>query len=207
MSDPYGSYDNPYGVRPPYPPHPHEEPQPASWQEPPPPPGLYPPPVYATGLRSPTERRPGPVTTAAVLTFVLCGLTILLLLIAIVGVVGAHVDPGPDPDDALTRGDMVIGLIMIGAALLATVTAVGMAGLALARRQGPRITLVVLAIAYSLVLAGTAVAMIVDGARPATSGGEVAGGVAVLLLALLSALCALLLLLPSAGRWYAGRPR
>jgi len=35
----------------------------------------------------------------------------------------------------------------------------------------------------------------------------VAGGVAVLLLALLSALCALLLLLPSAGRWYAGRPR
>ena len=154
-----------------------------------------------------SERRPGAVTADAVLTFVLSGLTILVLLIGIVGVIGAHVDPGPDPDDALSGSDAVASLIVIGVALVATVTAIVLAGLALGRWQGPRVTLVVLAILDALVLAVIAAAMIVDGRQPATSAGEVVGGVVVLVFAVPPALCAILLLLPSSGRWYAGRPR
>jgi hypothetical protein len=112
-------------------------------------------------------------------------------------------------DEGVVAIEYVImaGLVAIGVALVVTVTAVVLACLALARRQGPRITLVVLAILFALILAVTAVAMIVDGVQPATSAGEVVGGGVVLVLAALPALCALLLLLPTAGRWYAGRVR
>ncbi|MGZ6733121.1 MAG: hypothetical protein ACXVDH_00640 [Nocardioides sp.] len=209
MSDQYGSYDNPYGVRPPFPPQPPYAP----WQgPPPPPPGLYPPPQPSMqpSTQPPShagERRPGAVTTAAVLTFALSGLTLLVLVVGIIGVIAVRVDPGPDPDDAISLNEAVFSLIAIGVALVATVAAIVLAALALARRQGPRVTLVVLSFLYAALVLLVGVGLLIDGLQPATSAGEVVGGVVVLTLGLVPALCAILLLLPSAGRWYAGRVR
>jgi len=210
MSDAYGSYDNPYGVPPPYPNQPPSFPPPQVPAQlppgvpPPPPPGPYQlPPGWAA---PPREPKPGGVVAAAVLAFVLSGLTILVALLGMLGMVGAHVDSGTDPNDAVSAGDMVVGLVMLGCTLVASVAAVVLAGLALGRRQGARVTLVVLGFLYTVTLALIGVAMIVDGVRPATSTGEVIGGAIALAIGLVPTLSAVLLLLPSAGRWYASRP-
>jgi hypothetical protein len=146
------------------------------------------------------------VVVAAVITIVLCALSVLVLLLAVVGVVAAHVDPD-GPADAIGTTDMVLALSVIAVALGVSTFAIVLAGLALGRRQWARITLAVLGFVAAVVafwLVG--VAMIVDGVEPSTSAGEVVGGAVLCGLGLLPAGSSVLLLLPRARRWYRGRP-
>lgn len=179
MSDPYGSYGNPYGAPPPYPNQPSVWPPPTGQPigqpmgpgfppgAPLPPPGPYLPPV---GL-APPERRPGVVTAGAVIAIVLSGLALLGGLLGVVGVIADHVDP--DPGDYMSAQDMAIGLVFCAVVIAACAFAIVLAALAMGRRQWARITLVVLGF--------------------------------VSFAALLPMITSVLLLLPSAGRWYAGR--
>lgn len=181
MSDPYGSFGNPYGAPPPYPNQPSAWPPPGPTQGPPPgpppgpglPPGapLPPPTPYLPPGIPPLDRRPGVVTAGAVVAIVLSGLTLLLLLIACAGVIVAYVDP--DPGDEVSGADFALTLLLVGFLIVLSGLAVVLAVLALARRQWARITLVVLGF--------------------------------VSFAAVLPLITSILLLLPPAGRWYAGR--
>lgn len=186
MSDPYGSFDNPYGVRPPYPGQYGEwnagqADEVASWPPPtePPPPGAPPPPLpYAPPVgppvwgTAPSDRRPGVVTAGAVVAIVLSALAVLIGLIGVLGLIADHIDP--DPGDYLSTADLVAGLIFCAVLIGASAFAIVLAALALGRRQWARITLVVLGF--------------------------------VSFAAVLPLITSVLLLLPSAGRWYAAPP-
>ncbi|WGL52274.1 hypothetical protein P5P86_00235 [Nocardioides sp. BP30] len=210
MSDAYGSYGNPYGVPPPYPDQippgmppgvpPGEGPEQGPRQDP-----SYPPPDPAQLLPVPWSvprvRRPGSVTAAGVIVFVLIGLSIAVLLLGVVGVVGAHLDS--DPDDHLSTGGMAAGLVACALGLALCVTGGVFAGLALACRQWARVTTVVLAFLSAAFIALIGVGLVVDH----DTTGEVVAGVVVLLLGLVAALGGVLLLLPPAGGWYRSRQR
>lgn len=165
-----GPQDSPYGSPPPVhgqqPPPPYAQ-QPYASPYAPPQPHPFPP--YA-GLPGDPDARPGVVTAAAIVTFVLAGITALLgLLLAVLGASTADdllrrlSDHGYDTR-GVTAHDLAVGLGVVGALFaVAAVAAIVTAALVL-RRSGPaRVVLTVLSgltIALSLVGIGSVVSVV-----------------------------------------------
>lgn len=139
MSDPYGSYGNPYGAGPPYPSQ-----IPASYLTPPP--GSPLPPLSGWQPPAPAgpTRRPGVVTAGGVVAIVCSGIWLLLWLLILVGSMLAYKYPDGDPADAISGSDLLAVLLVGAVALGFGVFCIVLATLAFRRRQWARIVLVVL---------------------------------------------------------------
>jgi hypothetical protein len=193
-SEPYGQ-PSPYGQQP-YGQQPYGQPygQPAYGQQP------YGQPAYGQAYGVDPDKRPGTVTTAAVLTIVLSSLALLLFGFALVAVLVARdlmteqLEQTPGFEGVSIDQVIAVAAVVLGLFALWSLIAIVLAILTLRRRNGARITLVVSSVGVAL-LCGFGLV----GAADPTS--------AVLMLVMIAAAAGTIvcLFVGGASAWFAGR--